>query len=169
MLFYIPHRQKREACARRLEAGELSGWRALAVSMGGMKRREVASFIAEVVPAAQATQQETGIPASITIAQAIMEYSALPAAGGEDRKYFGKSSAAEGFSAHAKLLSQRYSAAMRHTGSAVAFALALQACGYSKDPRYADKLIDLVDQFHLTQHDAPPSPPNEPAKAKRAA
>jgi len=134
-------------------------------------RRELGSFIAAVVPAAQASQRETGIPASITIAQAILEYGALPVVGAEACKYFGKSSAAEGFEVHTRFLltHKRYAMALRHAGSAVAFALALQQCGYSKDPAYADKLIDLVDQFHLRQYDAPPSPPNEPAKAKKAA
>lgn len=136
-----------------------------------MKRREVESFIAEVVPAAQASQQQTGIPASITIAQAIQEYGKLPAVAGEAQKYFGKSSAAEGFEAHTRTLSRgkRYAPAMRHAGSAVAFALALEQCGYSADPGYADKLMDLVDEFHLMQYDAPPAPPDQPAKAKRAA
>jgi len=35
---------------------------------------------------------------------------------------------------------------------------ALQVCGYSTNPKYADLLMQLVRDYTLTQFDAPPPP-----------
>jgi flagellar protein FlgJ len=54
----------------------------------------------------------------------------------------------ESFVDHAKLLgnSARY-AAVRQAGSPEQAAQALQDCGYATDPRYADKLISIMQQI----------------------
>lgn len=73
---------------------------------------------------------------------------------------------AEGFAAHAELLARasRYSPAMTAREYPSAFAAQLQECGYSTNPRYARELMELVDEFDLTQYDLPPTPE---AAAKR--
>jgi hypothetical protein len=51
------------------------------------------------------------------------------------------------------------------------FAFALQACGYSTDANYGNKLMQIVQQFDLTQYDVagagpfPPASNQEPAPA----
>src|SRR5262249_15485875 len=138
-----------------------------------MKKAE-ASFIAELVPAAQEAQRRYGIRASILIAQAIREsawkktrlaredfnYFGIPAIPNADYREFavddylnGKKelmlryaqwvSPAGGMRSHAYLLASmvRYAPAMCHVESVLPFAMALQECGYSSDPDYADRLV----------------------------
>ena len=151
-----------------------------------------------MVAAAIASQQATGVPASITIAQAILEsgwgqtglakkannyfgikavadlvperYIELPThevVNGhsvEERARFARFATIEdGFRAHALLLSQtfRYQPAMQCKNDAAQFAEALQRCGYSTNPKYAETLMQLVREFDLTQYDVQPG--KEPA------
>lgn len=157
------------------------------------------AFIADIAPLAQKAQRLFGVPASTTIAQAILE-----SAWGKTnlaRKYFNffgiKARPGQGycefetaeyingkkelmaarferytdressFCIHAHLLATlaRYKPAMKQASSPTGFALQLQACGYSTDPNYAHKLMDLVAEFNLTQYDTP-APDDGPAKAK---
>jgi flagellum-specific peptidoglycan hydrolase FlgJ len=161
------------------------------------------AFIASLVDGARASQEAWGVPASITIAQAIQESGwgkselAIKA-----RNYFGVKavqdaayvqfptnevlkdgrtvrelahfafyrSPAESFDAHGKLLAThvRYQPAMAAVDDPAAFALQLQACGYSTDPNYPSELMRLVKQFNLTQYDTP-LPPNPGSAAREMA
>jgi len=74
----------------------------------------------------------------------------------------------ESFLAHAALIANapRYAPAMAAIRSgAKKFAEELQACGYSTNPKYAASLMELVDEFDLTQYDLPPTP-EAPAQAQ---
>lgn len=75
-------------------------------------------------------------------------------------------SPALGFGAHARLLAlaPRYKPFMDacHTGRVPEACAALQACGYSTNPNYAELLDELIKEFDLTQYDLPVGP-NEPA------
>lgn len=73
-----------------------------------------------------------------------------------------------GFAAHARLLSlaPRYKPAMDAAANPEQFAQRLQTCGYSTDPLYATKLMQLVRLYDLTQYDLEPEPP---AQADRLA
>jgi flagellum-specific peptidoglycan hydrolase FlgJ len=68
---------------------------------------------------------------------------------------------AESFQAHALLLamSPRYRPAMEVAHDPALFAEQLQRCGYSTNPNYAQQLVDLINQFDLTQYDVPPGGP----------
>lgn len=165
-------------------------------------------FLQMAVPAAQSSQKATGIPASITIAQAILESGwGCSALAREANNYFGikatahvnpsryaefqtsefvdgrktsvlakfarYESPAESFAAHASLIAKapRYAAAMRFCAKPEIFAHELQVCGYStlEDSQgnhiYAQRLMELVNEFDLTQYDLPPMP-DAPAAAQ---
>ena len=64
------------------------------------------------------------------------------------------------FKAHGYLLNMalRYRPAMAVKGDPEKFAQALQDCGYSTNPDYAAKLMQIVRQFDLTQYDVPAAP-----------
>lgn len=162
----------------------------------GRVNQKQSDFLQRTVGAAQHSQRVTGVPASITLAQAILEsgcgqsalavrsnnYFGIKARVGEDYREFSTyefvdgrrvreiarfaryPSPAESFRAHAALLATlpRYRPAMAVCSYPQAFAEQLQACRYSTDPNYARKLMELVDQFDLTQYDVPPD--TDPAK-----
>lgn len=80
------------------------------------------------------------------------------------------------FTAHAYLLSMalRYRTAMQVKSDPTNFAFALQNCGYSTDPNYGNKLMQIVQQFDLTQYDvasavAGPVPAPQTAKVVASA
>jgi flagellum-specific peptidoglycan hydrolase FlgJ len=62
----------------------------------------------------------------------------------------------ECFERHGELLATAkcYRPAMAVSGDPLAFALQLQRCGYATDPKYAQKLTDLIRDFDLTKFDA---------------
>lgn len=69
-------------------------------------------------------------------------------------------SVAAGFDAHGKLIggSARYLKAVA-SPDVPSFCRALQACGYSTNPKYAKGLLDVIQQLNLTQYDTlPPIP-----------
>jgi len=61
----------------------------------------------------------------------------------------------ESFDVHGRLIarSARYAPAMRVAGDPVKFAMALQDCGYSTHPSYANRLVKLMVDYQLTQYD----------------
>ncbi len=147
------------------------------------------SFLARVISAARESQQQFGVPASITIAQAILEsgwgqsrlaveannYFGVKAAPGEPYSTFQTAEIVNGqrvmqsanfaryadadgsFLAHGRLLSvPRYAPAMKQKTDPRLFATALRSCGYSTAPNYEDMLMQLVNEYKLTQYDAVP-------------
>ncbi|MBB6674497.1 glycoside hydrolase family 73 protein [Cohnella nanjingensis] len=146
-------------------------------------------FIMQIAPAVQADQLRTGVPASLTIAQAALEsnwgtsgltrqannlfgmkgagpagsitmstteyvngqYVQMPAT---FRAYRGWN---ESIADHSVLLqNRRYAGVLRTDGRKAAKAVA--AAGYATDPKYADKLIKLMDDYHLYAYDQSRSP-----------
>jgi len=166
------------------------------------------TFLKTVIPAAVASQKLTRIPASITIAQAILESGwGQSALARQANNFFGikatsrlspnsyaefqtsefvdgrrtsvmaafakYASPADSFAAHAQLIAgaPRYKAAMSYCAKPELFAHELQLCGYStlEDAQgnhiYAERLMELVREFDLTQYDLPPTP-DAPAAAQ---
>ncbi|MGP8269118.1 MAG: glycoside hydrolase family 73 protein [Terracidiphilus sp.] len=148
-------------------------------------------FLRDTVPAAMASQRSSGIPASVALAQAILEsgwgqsdlatkannyfgikatanatpdeYAEFPTSEFVDgrrvailAKFARYSSPADSFAAHTRLISQasRYAPAMAVKANPSAFATELQMCGYSTNPNYASSLMQIVNEFDLTQYDA---------------
>lgn len=172
-----------------------------------MQPKQIA-FFNLAIPAAIDSMRHTGVPASITIAQAILESGwgesmlareannffgvkarqddryvemkttefehGVPVAG--MARFACYDSPESSFRAHALLLCTlpRYKPAMDACQDAQQFARQLQACGYSTNPNYAVRLIELVRMYDLAQYDiAPPEPPapaaaNEPNKETAA-
>lgn len=164
-------------------------------------------FLRAAVPAAIDAMRFTGVPASATIAQAILESGwGTSALAKEANNYFGVKtwhtedpelyvemptaeyasgmlspasadfarypSAAASFTAHARLISgsARYAPAMAARHDPEAFCRALQNRGYSTNPRYAQLLIELMNEFDLTQYDLrAPDPDARQASPKAAA
>jgi flagellum-specific peptidoglycan hydrolase FlgJ len=153
-------------------------------------------FFQMAVPAALESQRATGVPASITLAQAILEsgwgqtglakkafnffgikaahhaapdsYVEMPThevvnghSVEEMADFACYASAQDSFKAHALLLAQasRYAPAMAVRTNPAKFAAAIQKCGYSTNPDYAQGLMRLVSEFDLTQYDARPAGP----------
>jgi flagellum-specific peptidoglycan hydrolase FlgJ len=147
------------------------------------------TFLRLVVPPAQAAQRKWGVPASVTIAQAILEssnqlgwgqsqlareannYIELPTheyihgvcelVEADFARY---QDAGESFDAHARLLAtaSRYAPAMAVRSDPASFAGKLQSCGYSTSPTYASMLTKLISIYDLTQYDIQPE--DGPAK-----
>jgi flagellum-specific peptidoglycan hydrolase FlgJ len=165
------------------------------------------AFLQKIVVPAQSAQKKWNVPASISIAQAILESSNKSGWGQsslalEANNYFGikalhvdqpntyvahltheylnnhldlveakfqrYASIADSFEAHARLLAtaRRYRPAMADCQNPGAFALQLEACGYSTSPEYAEMLQRLIRIYDLTQYDVPH---DTPAKAQEAA
>jgi flagellum-specific peptidoglycan hydrolase FlgJ len=144
------------------------------------------AFIASVAPGAQAAAAQYGVPASATIAQAILEtgwgkgvppgsnnYFGIKALSGQaavtagtteyvngarvgvEASFAAYPDVASGFAAHARLLSRdpRYAPAMAERANPAEFCSQLQACGYSTSPIYSEQLLELINEFNLTQYD----------------
>jgi len=67
-------------------------------------------------------------------------------------KFRAYSSYAEAFKDYADLLGNnpRYAAVLRQGGDVAGMAQALQKAGYATDPKYADKLVSVMDRIKLT-------------------
>jgi flagellum-specific peptidoglycan hydrolase FlgJ len=71
------------------------------------------------------------------------------------------------FERHGELLAtlNRYRPAMAKAGDPLAFAIELQHCGYSTNPRYPSLLASLINQFNLSRFDAKTQAPQADAAA----
>lgn len=139
------------------------------------------AYIKKYYKQAQAEQKKYGIPASITLAQGLLESGAgrgelatkgnnhfgIKCAGGwtgetilkdDDKKNdcFRKyNSASESFEDHSKfLLRDRYKSLFElEPTDYKGWAYGLKQCGYATDPGYATKLIKLIEDYNLMQYD----------------
>lgn len=153
------------------------------------KQRE--AFIAQIVPAAQKEQQQYGVLASITLAQAALEsdwgqselsqkyYNLFGIKSGStdqgalmttqeyvngqwitvQARFAIYSNWDESIAAHTQLFVKGTSWDANHYQEVytakdyVTAAKALQDNGYATDPNYAQKLITLIQEYHLNQYD----------------
>lgn len=144
----------------------------------------VRAFIEKYSPAAQKTQQETGIPVSVTLAQAALEsgwgqseltqkaynFFGVKATDNWDggvywgvtkeyrngqyetevaafRKY---DNPADSFLDRAKLLqNERYADAMKYANDPLRMVEELEASGYATDPKYGEKLGNIMSSYGL--------------------
>lgn len=133
-------------------------------------------YIEQHYKIAQKQQEKYNIPASITLAQGLLE----SAAGQSElamkaHNHFGiKCHDWDGGSIHYKndcyrkyrhteesytdhsifLQRPRYASLYKlHITDYKGWARGLKACGYAEDPQYAKKLIDIIERYNLTQYD----------------
>jgi flagellum-specific peptidoglycan hydrolase FlgJ len=137
------------------------------------------AFLDELAPGAVQGMHESGVPASVSMAMAVVESNwgerliakdaknvfALKGKGPAGSAYFREdgtpggsteyrryAKTAESVVDHAKLLASSYPAAMSHRGHADNFASALSET-YSPNPRYGFTLIRIMKQFDLYRFD----------------
>jgi flagellum-specific peptidoglycan hydrolase FlgJ len=146
------------------------------------KDKKVKAYIRRFAKVAQAESKKYGIPASVKMAQAIVESSA-----GSSKlatrnnnhfgiKCFSKScgqghcsnfsddhhkdffriydSAWESWRAHSNLLSsKKYKSLQKHGNDYKAWAEGLKKIGYATDPNYPTKLVNIIERYELTYLD----------------
>lgn len=139
----------------------LRGAAATVATVSDLDERRVRDYIQRFGKVAQAEQDRYGMPASIKMAQALLESraGALPAEQGSNN-HFGAplsgqayENAWENWRAHSLFVVHTYPALIETGGDYHAWAAALQRSGYSQDARYAHKLVQAVEDFRLHELD----------------
>jgi len=114
-------------------------------------------FIKRFRKVAKVEMRKFGIPASIKMAQGLLGSMAgqNPAAVNKNN-HFGAAfsgdhfdSAWENWRAHSMLIQQNYNQLITGGGTYRAWAKGLKKLGYSQDPDYDDKLIEVIERFQL--------------------
>ena len=112
---------------------------------------------------AQAEMGKFGIPASVKMAQAILESQAGQSMHAKvDNNHFGQplqgqpyESAWRNWREHSLYLLNRYAELKELGNDTRAWARGLEQVGYSASSNYANQLLEIIDRFHLEQLDEP--------------
>lgn len=126
-------------------------------SIQDLDEDRVKAYIHRFTKVAQVEMQKFGIPASIKMAQGIIESKAGAVENGErTNNHFGPplanqpyESAWENWRAHSLLLRGSYPQLFELGTSYRKWAKALKDMGYSKDKRYDEKLIETIEMYQL--------------------
>lgn len=147
----------------------------------GARADRYTDYVEQYAPLAVECQQSDGIPASITLAQGLLESAAgRSRLAVEGNNHFGikchstwqgptmlrdddapdecfrvYASAAESYADHARFLrGRRYQPLFAlPAGDYRAWARTLRECGYATDPNYADRLVSIIERYALYQYD----------------
>ncbi len=162
--------------------GFLFGDKQAAPAAASARSQTVARYIATYLPIAQAEAREYNIPVSITLAQGLLESNAGDSKlASRDNNHFGIkckskcigcrcanytddsrydmfrifSSAAESFREHSLLLTgERYKHLLLLPRTDYRnWAHGLKAAGYATDPKYGEKLINIIESLQLYRYD----------------
>jgi len=131
--------------------------REVEVSVDELDEQRVKAYIHRFTKVAKVEMQKFGIPASVKMAQGIIE-SRAGAVENEEKtnNHFGAplanqpyKSAWENWRAHSLLLRGSYPQLFEHGSSYRNWAKALKELEYSKDKRYDEKLIETIEKYQL--------------------
>ena len=126
-------------------------------SVEELNEAKVKAYIKRFSRVASAEMEKYGIPASIKMAQGILESHAgtLPASA-QNNNHFGVplagksyNSAWENWRTHSLLIKDKFSDLFQHGTSYRKWANALASVPYNRDKHYAKKLIDLIEKYQL--------------------
>jgi len=128
------------------------------VTVSELNGEDVNDYIGRFSKVAVAEMRKFGIPASIKMAQAILESKAGESAGVKQyNNHFGSPlsqteyvSAWENWRAHSLFLKNEYSALFDDAYGYKQWAKGLEKLKYSSDRNYADKLIEVIEKYELT-------------------
>lgn len=132
-------------------------------TMPAPTNEEVKAYVKRFTKVARTEMEKFGIPASINLAQAILESAAgkSPMAR-ETNNHFGKpladknyGNAWENWRAHSLFLRAEYQSLFEAEGSYKTWAKGLKKLKYSKDKSYDKKLIQIVEKYQLYLLDEP--------------
>jgi flagellum-specific peptidoglycan hydrolase FlgJ len=122
---------------------------------------QVEQYLERFAHVARAEMEKFGIPASVKMAQAILESQAGQAMDAQiDNNHFGAPMGEQTFESawrnwreHSLLVQHRLQGRTAPGKDYRAWARILQEIGYSEDPNYANELLSIIDRFHLEQLD----------------
>ncbi|MEL7020355.1 MAG: glucosaminidase domain-containing protein [Bacteroidota bacterium] len=130
--------------------------------LSAIQEDKVIAYIKRFRKVARTEMQKYGIPASIKMAQGILE--SLADTHPNTRKnnnHFGSfladksyNSAWENWRAHSIFITQsRFKTLLKHENNSDAWAVGFQQMRYTTDPDYSNKLLKIIDRYNLKQLD----------------
>ncbi len=183
-LFYDPLEEDQQVARNvSMQSGGQIGTKALSAEAAEKRRRQL-TYVEQHVHLARAEFREYGIPVSITMSQALLESNiGQSRLARENNNHFGikcfsKSckkghcsnfnddhhkdffrifaSVEESYTAHSHILQKdRYSGLFRLESTDYrGWARGLKRAGYATDPRYAEKLIRIIEDLELNRYDS---------------
>ncbi len=131
-----------------------------AINVEDLDPGAVQAYIKRFSKVAVAEMRKFGMPASIKMAQGILESQAGQVALGAENNHFGLPmasdeyiSAWENWRAHSIYLKKEYADLFEIAFGYKQWAKALEQRGYNKDRKYAEKLIEIIEKYGLDQLD----------------
>ncbi len=131
-------------------------------SASDLDEQRVKIYINRFSKVAQAEMQKYGVPASIKMAQAIIEsWAGQQSATLSTNNHFGVplsnrtyNSAWENWRTHTLYMRDQYATLLKEGANYKKWAKSLQEAGYSNDRKYDQKLIEIIEKYQLYQLDA---------------
>ena len=121
----------------------------------------VEKYIERFAPIARSEMEKYGIPASIKMAQAILESRAGQSVSAKmDNNHFGPSMGGQPFESawlnwreHSLMINSQFAELNKYGLDYRSWARGLEKGGYSQSDNYANELLEIIDRFHLEQLD----------------
>lgn len=121
----------------------------------------VEKYIERFAPIARAEMEKYGIPASVKMAQAILESRAGQSVSAKmDNNHFGQPMAGQPFESawlnwreHSLMINSQFVELSKYGLDHRSWARGLEKGGYSQSDNYANELLEIIDRFHLEQLD----------------
>lgn len=133
-----------------------------AASASDLDEQRVKIYINRFSKVAQAEMQKYGVPASVKMAQAIVEsWAGQQSATLSTNNHFGAplsnrtyDSAWENWRAHTLYMRDQHATLLKEGANYKKWAKGLKEAGYNSDRKYDQKLIEMIEKYQLYQLDA---------------